>query len=95
MTPVHLYLLRIAGPEEEEPPQRMLSGLFQSVTAEKNGNYAFLSSQPPFRRPLKTMPRITSVNFQFQGDMGIRSKMGIVSKLLKLALELAKTIENT
>ena len=41
------------------------------------------------------MPRITSVNFQFQGDMGLRSKMGIVSKLLKLALELAKTIENT
>ena len=40
-TPVHFVLLRNAGPEKGEPSLGMLSGLFQSVTAENNGHYAF------------------------------------------------------
>ena len=72
------YLLKVAGPEEGEPSPWMLSGLFQSVTAENNGHPSrtFASVQGPrFRRPSKIMLRINSVKFHFQGGIGLISKI--------------------
>ena len=48
IVPVHFVLLGNAGPEKGEPSLRMLSDLFQSVTATNHMKYAF-SSYPLYK----------------------------------------------
>ena len=43
IVPVHFVVLGNAGPEKGEPSLRMLSDLFQSVTATNHMKYAFSS----------------------------------------------------